>query len=54
MTELVRVYVGSDERGGRGEAIIKYGLRKIRELSRPNDRDGAQYVRSALLGRKLE
>jgi len=28
MTELVRVYVGSDERGGRGEAIIKYGLEK--------------------------
>ena len=28
MKELVRVYVGSDERGGRGEAIIKYGLEK--------------------------
>ena len=28
MTELVRLYVGSDERGGRGEAIIKYGLEK--------------------------
>jgi hypothetical protein len=28
MTELVRVYVGSDERGGRGEAIIRYGLQK--------------------------
>ncbi len=28
MGESVRVYVGSDERGGRGEAIIKYGLDK--------------------------
>lgn len=28
MKELVRVYIGSDERGGRGEAILRYGLQK--------------------------
>lgn len=28
MKDLVRIYVGSDERGGRGEAIIRYGLEK--------------------------
>ena len=28
MKELVRVFVGSDERGGRGEAVIQYGLLK--------------------------
>ena len=28
MKELVRVYVGSDERGGRGEAVIRHGLQK--------------------------
>ena len=28
MKELVRVYIGSDERGGRGEAILRHGLQK--------------------------
>jgi hypothetical protein len=28
MNELIRVYIGSDERGGRGEAVIRHGLQK--------------------------